>query len=259
MGDNGDGMLKLLKADLLEDFQKEIDMETFVNKCDFKSVELSYAFECSSVFSSNIEGNSMDLNSYMNQKHFKSASNKELEEINDLVQAYEGAKKSPLNEKNLLLMHKLISKRLLIKSKQGLYREEKVGVYSPRGLVYLAIEPEFVGEKMSELFEDIDSLLEQKLSLYEAFYFSSMIHLVFVHIHPFSDGNGRVARLLEKWFLSEILGEEFWKIQSEYYYKKNQSLYYENINLGVNYYELEYRDALPFLKMLPQSLDMEQE
>ncbi|WP_220392957.1 Fic family protein [Chitinophaga lutea] len=34
-----------------------------------------------------------------------------------------------------------------------------------------------------------------------------MIHLVFVKIHPRADGNGRSARLLEKWFLAVKLGK----------------------------------------------------
>jgi len=44
-----------------------------------------------------------------------------------------------------------------------------------------------VEEKMKELFEDIEKLIENKLSLEETFYYASQIHLKFVHIHPFSD------------------------------------------------------------------------
>ncbi|MBL0098191.1 MAG: Fic family protein [Bacteroidetes bacterium] len=35
-----------------------------------------------------------------------------------------------------------------------------------------------------------------------------MIHLVFVKIHPLNDGNGRSARLIEKWFLAQKLGKK---------------------------------------------------
>jgi Fic family protein len=40
---------------------------------------------------------------------------------------------------------------------------------------------------MKKLFLDIKILLEKKLSLEEIFYYASLIHLKFVHIHPFSD------------------------------------------------------------------------
>jgi Fic family protein len=40
---------------------------------------------------------------------------------------------------------------------------------------------------MKELFEDIEDLLQKKLTNEEVFYFASLIHLKFVHIHPFAD------------------------------------------------------------------------
>jgi Fic family protein len=54
-------------------------------------------------------------------------------------------------------------------------------------LIYLAIEPKYVKEKMKELFEDINHLLNINLSKKEVFYWASFVHLKFVHIHPFSD------------------------------------------------------------------------
>ena len=59
------------------------------------------------------------------------------------------------------------------------------------------------------------------LTIEETFYFASMIHLMFVKIHPWNDGNGRSARLIEKWFLAQKLGEKAWYIQSEKNYYQN--------------------------------------
>lgn len=216
-----------------------------------------YLTKSSAVYSSNIEGNSIDLNSYMNYELNKDKFKlgKEIKEIEDLIEAYEFAQKNNLNEANLLTCHKIFSETLLIKSKRGKYRIEQVGVYGKSGLAYMAIEPEFVEQEMKTYFMDIEELISSNLSEKEVFYFASLIHLRFAHIHPFRDGNGRAARLIEKWFITEKLGRDFWKISSEEYYKVNQARYYETINLGVNYYELNYDNCLGFLEMHPNCLN----
>lgn len=225
---------------------------------DFKNgqIDLGYSMQASAVYSANIEGNTIDLNSFMNYKLSQEIAHptKEIEEIENLIAAYEFAQKNELNEANLLEAHRIFSKTLLIESRRGKYRTEKVGVFGATGLVYLAIEPEFVAERMAAFFENIEQLLNEDFSLEKTFYFASLIHLVFAHIHPFADGNGRAARLLEKWFLAQKLGENYWKIPSEKYYKEHQGKYYENINLGVNYYEVDYDRCLPFLLMLASAL-----
>ena len=234
-------------------------IEKLIESFDFteKSTDLGYKTQASAVYSSNIEGNSIDLNSYMNYKlsQEKFKTHKEIQEIENLISAYEYAQSNTLTEKNFLQCHKIFAKTLVIKSKQGEYRNEKVGVFGQSGLVYLAVEPELVKETMTGFFNDLDMLLKKDLSKSETFYFASLIHLKFAHIHPFRDGNGRAARLLEKWFLTEKIGKNFWKLSSEKYYKEHQMDYYNNINLGVNYYELNYEKCIPFLLMLPKSLE----
>lgn len=234
----------------LKGLEKKI--EKFKNTS--KELDFWYLTEASSVFSSNIEWNSLDLNSFMNNKNTKNKS-KEIKEIENLIKAYKFAQNNKLNESNFLETHKILSKTLLISSKRWIYRDDKVWVFWSKWLIYLAMESEYVNEKMKELFEDISKLLKSKLSNEEVFYYSSLIHLKFVHIHPFADWNGRSARILEKWFLTEKLWTDFWKISSEEFYWKNRDKYYNNINLWVNYYELDYNNCNDFLIMLVESLD----
>ncbi|MCH2188836.1 Fic family protein [Candidatus Gracilibacteria bacterium] len=250
--------MQLLRKTYLENYKKQISLlkgniESFLATSG--TLDFDYLTEASSVFSSNIEGNSLDLNSFMNAKKITQQKTKDVEEIEHLIEAYHFAQTNDLTEENFLKIHSLSSKTLLIESKQGKYREEPVGVFSSSGLIYMAIEHENVALEMKKLFTDIASLLEQSLSDEEVFYYASMIHLVFVHIHPFSDGNGRTARILEKWFLTQKLGRDFWNISSEEYYWNHRKQYYDNINLGVNYYELNYEDCMEFLLMLPKSLE----
>ncbi|NCA86846.1 MAG: Fic family protein [Clostridia bacterium] len=89
----------------------------------------------------------------------------------------------------------------------------------------------------------------------EVFFFASRIHLIFAKIHTWNDGNGRSARLLEKWFLAEKLDEKAWFVQSEKYYYRQHQHYYKNIRLlGLEYTDLDYKQSVPFLLMLPNSL-----
>jgi Fic family protein len=180
---------------------------------------------------------------------------KAVEEIENLIAAYELAQTRPLTEKNLLQAHKILAKTLLPQVQRGHYRQTRAGVFSPAGLVYLAVEPEFVPREMTTFFAGLASLLSDTLSLSETFYFASLLHLRFVHIHPFVDGNGRAARLLEKWFLAHHLGPPGWQVPAERYYKEHRADYYNHLNLGVNFYELDYDQCLPFLLMLPRSLE----
>lgn len=213
---------------------------------------LDHYNQVSAVFSSRIEGNSLDLNSFLNSS--ASSKTKEVTEIEDLLLAYRFAEKSEFNEANFCKNHAILSKNFLIKDKQGVYRDEPIGVFSSQGLVYMAIESDKLKSEMTSLFAEINELLSKKLDLAEAFYYASLLHLRIAHLHPFADGNGRVARLSEKWFLSQFLGKKTWWIKSEEYYWKNLEQYYANLNLGVDYYHLDYNKSLPFLTMLTNSL-----
>ncbi|MBS4027360.1 MAG: Fic family protein [Ignavibacteriales bacterium] len=241
-----------------QEYHKRIgkNVEALWKNADLKNgkVELMYHIISSAVYSSNIEGNPLDLNSYMNFRLAKRKATKMEKEIKDLEQAYEFAKVHAFSEKNFLQAHEKLSATYLIKSKRGKYRTGKIGVFSESGLVYLAVEPELVKKEMKLFFASLKKILKEKLNTEKAFYFASLYHLKFVHIHPFADGNGRAARLLEKWFLAKFLGVNAWKISSEQFYKEHQQEYYNNINLGVNYYELNYDKCLPFLEMLPKAL-----
>ena len=252
--------MRITERKYLDTYKKSIGNEIpgLIKDFDFsESVGgFEYLTKSSAVYSSNIEGNSIDLNSYMNYEMNKDKfkAGKEIEEIENLIEAYEFAQNNKLTENNVLNCHKIFSETLLIRSKRGKYRIEQVGVFGKTGLAYMAVEPEFVEKEMKMFFQNLGELIMSDLNEVEVFYFASLIHLRFAHIHPFRDGNGRAARLIEKWFVAEKLGSNFWKMPSEEYYKNNQARYYETINLGVNFYELNYDRCIGFLEMLPNCM-----
>jgi len=146
---------------------------------------LTFSFEASAVYSSNIEGNSLDLDAFMNSKlnrtgrAFKA---KERREIETLAEAYRFARTHVLNEKNLLKAHAILAEHLLPKAQRGRYRDQRMFVYSQRGIEYAAVEPQFVPDKMEEVFDDLKSLKREPQDARSVFYYASLLHLVFVHI-----------------------------------------------------------------------------
>lgn len=179
------------------------------------------------------------------------------EKPNDLYKAYLFAKDNSLTGDNFHTAHKLIATHLLSVAQRGVLRKTEMLVMEHKtgGIQYEATMVSLLQKEYEKFWDDISLLLKKDLTIEEVFYFAAYIHLVFVNIHPFADGNGRIGRLLEKWFLSEKLGERAWYIQSEKYYYKNINDYYKNLSrLGMFYEQLDYEKAIPFLLMLPQSL-----
>lgn len=120
---------------------------------------------------------------------------------------------------------------------------------------YVAASPEIVKKETNKLFRDIAILIQSDLSPFEVFYYAALIHLVFVKIHPFQDGNGRTVRLLEKWFLIEKIGLQATSIQLEKNYCSKINDYYSNLKkLGLEYEDLDYSKSLDFLLMTVNSI-----
>lgn len=219
--------------------------------------DFTYYLTASSLYSSKIEGNTLDADSFFRFRGIESSpKKKEVQEIEDLLAAYRFASDHELTLSNILQSHALLASTLLPQNLCGRVRRDQVGVRDSQTMkpVYLAVEPEHVEQELSRLFDDINSLLSRQLTIQEAFYYASMTHLWLAMIHPFLDGNGRCARLVEKWFLARCLGPAAWALQSERYYWDHRPEYYDNIALGFNYYALHWERCLPFLRMLPKSV-----
>jgi Fic family protein len=255
-------VLNYIPANFFEDFNTQTSNDLgncFANlkQKEFTKEDFKNYMSASAVASSQIEGSTMDLNSFFVAKQNK-INNKEVKEIDNLIKAYKYAKANPLTLKNLLHCHKIIAASFTnVTAKQkGNFRQIQLGIRSNNGLVYLAVEPQFVEAEIAKLFADIEILLHTKLTNKQVLYYAAFIHFLFVKIHPFADGNGRVARLLEKWFLAQKLDAIAWGIPAENYYWQHRGNYYKHLNVGVNYYETLERlqNTTPFLLMLQNAV-----
>lgn len=101
---------------------------------------------------------------------------------------YELANNKEITEKDILELHRLFYYRIDNRN-AGQYRKEKVII---TGTTFIPPAPDKVPELMKK-FVSIMPDLRKKCHPVEL---AALVHLEFVTIHPFVDGNGRTARLL---------------------------------------------------------------
>lgn len=239
----------------------DIDIEAAfaqIKKREWTAESFRFFTAVSVMSSSRIEGESMEIDSYLKHKLQNIEYLPNLtEKPNDLFEAYEFARDNALTPENFFTAHSIATRHLLPESQRGVVRTGNMLIMEQQTqrVQYEAAPASVVAKEFDDFWVELRELLQKELSIAEVFYYASLIHLVFVKIHPFNDGNGRTARLLEKWFLNAKLGEQAWYVGSEHYYYKNLQSYYHNLaRVGLFYDMLTYEQSIPFLLMLPDAL-----
>ena len=259
--------LQIVPQDLLEQYKMVVFDESLsiafnqLEDAELSTTEFSFYTSVASVYSSKIEGETIELDSYIKHKRFHIEFQPDYtRKIDDLYLAYQFASENRPGKESFAEMHTLLAKHIVSNNWLGQFRNQNMFVTTKDGRIeYIAATPFDVPFLMDKLYADLEILLDTELTISETFFFASLLHLVFVKIHPWNDGNGRSARLFEKWFLAQKLGYKAWFIQSEKYYYMQHETYYNNIRvLGLEYPDLDYSKALPFLLMLPNSIKQEE-
>lgn len=108
-----------------------------------------------------------------------------------------------------------------IVEESGEFRRGEEGVFNGEQCIFMAPPARFVPQLMNQLF----NWMKEAHGNVHPLILSSVFHYEFVFIHPFSDGNGRMARLwhtaiLSKWktvFEYIPIESQIEKFQDEYY------------------------------------------
>ena len=145
---------------------------------------------------------------------------KEIQEVKNAYVAYEKLSEiDPYSINDLKHYHGIMTRYLV--DEAGEFRSSEEGVFSGERCIFMAPPARLVPQLMSNLFVWMKSAKDDVHPLI----LSSIFHYEFVFIHPFTDGNGRMARLwhtamLAKWkpILEYIpIESQIEKFQEEYY------------------------------------------
>ena len=146
-----------------------------------------------------IEANSLSLNSVRDVLNAREVIGpaKEIQEVKNAFAAYDQIDAvDPYSLDDLLRLHGVMTR--LTVEESGVFRSGAEGVYRGGVCIHIAPPPEMVPLLMRQLFDWIAARRGEIHPLI----LSSVFHYEFVFIHPFRDGNGRMARLWQTALLS---------------------------------------------------------
>lgn len=172
-----------------------------------------------------IEANSLSLGQVKDVINNKMVlgEQKEIQEVKNAYEAYEMLSViNPFDLSDLKKLHSVMTKYLVDES--GEFRKGEEGVFNGDRCIFMAPPARLVPELMEQLF----SFMNEQRKEVHPLIMSAVFHYEFVFIHPFSDGNGRMARL---WHTALLYN---WKPIFEYIpiesqIEKFQEDYYEAI------------------------------
>ena len=169
-----------------------------------------------------IEDNSLTLNQVRDVINGKIVlgEQREIQEVKNAYCAYgKIAEINPYSIRNLKKYHGIMTKYL--EEQSGDFRRGEEGVFHGDECIFMAPPAQYVPQLMEELFAWMKEVAREIHPLI----LSSIFHYEFVFINPFSDGNGRMARLwhtaiLYRWkpiFEYIPIESQIEKFQDDYY------------------------------------------
>ena len=169
-----------------------------------------------------IEANSLSLSEVRDviNGHLVLGNQKEIQEVKNAYAAYEKISEiNPSSISDLKRIHGIMTNRTVHES--GVFRQGEEGFFSGEKCIFVAPPANMV----SELMKDLLSWVKKNEGIVHPLIMSAVFHYEFVFIHPFADGNGRMARLwhtviLYRWrsvFEFIPLESRIERFQSEYY------------------------------------------
>ena len=187
-----------------------------------------------------IEDNSLSLEAVENiiDNKLVLGDRKEIQEVKNANELYEHIDEYNWKDENdFLKAHTLLMK--YFEDDNGYYRNHGEDIKKGNEVIYTAPQSVLVPSLMKSLFK----FMNDNASNIHPLVLSSIFHYYFVYIHPFTDGNGRIARfwvslILTSWdskFAYIPIEEEIYLNQEEYYNSIAQCHINGNANVFIDF------------------------
>lgn len=148
---------------------------------------------------------------------------KEIQEVQNAYEAYDQIPViDPYSLNDLKKIHGIMTH--LTVNESGTFRRGGVGVFDGDRCIFMAPPADMVPKLMADLFQ----WMKRTEGKIHPLILSSVFHYAFVFIHPFADGNGRMARLWQTVLLYQWK-EIFQYVPLESQIRNFQSGYYDAI------------------------------
>ncbi|MBW4889717.1 hypothetical protein KXQ82_08315 [Mucilaginibacter sp. HMF5004] len=164
--------LQIIPVTLLHEYRQQVNnglQQKFdaLHDAEISTDTFSFYTSVSSVFSSKIEGEEIELDSYIKHKKFGIEFLPDYtRKIDDLYNAYTFAKSNTLNQANIEYAHKLLSKHIVAKHQQGKMRVHNMYVSTADGRIeYVAATPYQVPVEMEKFYADVALLLSTPMDI----------------------------------------------------------------------------------------------
>ena len=210
--------------DLINKIERQLTLINFDNNEKKKNLKIKSRVR--SIHSSlAIESNSLSLESIESivDNKIVCGNRREIQEVKNANELYEHINDyNWRDEDDFLKAHFLMMKYL--DDNNGKYRNHGEGVIQGEDVIYTAPQSLLVPSFMKSLFKFINDN-DKKI---HTLILSSIFHYYFVYIHPFGDGNGRIARFwVSLMLISWNKKFEYIPIEEEIYLNKQE--YYDSI------------------------------
>ena len=183
-------------------------------------------------FSTSIEGNPLTLSQVqaIARGEKTNAHHTHEREIHNYLKAMHWIEKNSgqeINEKNLLLLHKLLMEGLVPENKIAHYKQKQNYVIKENGIrIFTPPSPKDTPRHLRDLLAWINS---SEASALHSIMVCAIFHHRFVSIHPFSDGNGRLARTTGTFILYQREFDLHYIFNLDEFFAADRKRYYQKI------------------------------